>query len=152
MLIKKINTGFTLIELLVVIAIIGILSSVILSSLNTSRIQAKDSSAKQSLTSIRSAMESFYSGGAGNNSYSNGCDDPDIVKLLDAAKAQTNNDAHCLVADDFASYTVYDLLNNGQYYCIDSTNFVGEIGTTLAGDGTNPGDYNDGVQCVVPTP
>ena len=33
---KQVRTGFTLIELLIVIAIIGLLSSVVLASLNTS--------------------------------------------------------------------------------------------------------------------
>lgn len=36
------NKGFTLIELLVVIAIIGVLSSVVLVSLNSSRQKARD--------------------------------------------------------------------------------------------------------------
>jgi prepilin-type N-terminal cleavage/methylation domain-containing protein len=40
----KKNIGFTLIELLVVIAIIGILSTTVLSSLNSARAKAKDAS------------------------------------------------------------------------------------------------------------
>ena len=52
--------GFTLIELLVVIAIIGILSSVVLASLNTARDKGKDASAKGSLSSLRAEAEIYY--------------------------------------------------------------------------------------------
>jgi prepilin-type N-terminal cleavage/methylation domain-containing protein len=52
--------GFTLIELLVVIAIIGILSSVVLASLNTARGKGSDAAVKSNLANIRSQAEIIY--------------------------------------------------------------------------------------------
>ena len=52
--------GFTLIELLVVISIIGLLSSVVLASLNSARAKARDAVRKSDLKQIRIALELYY--------------------------------------------------------------------------------------------
>ena len=52
--------GFTLIELLVVIAIIGILSSVVLASLNSARRKARDAKRISDIKQIQLALEMYY--------------------------------------------------------------------------------------------
>lgn len=54
------NKGFTLIELLVVVAIIGILSSIVLGSLNSARDKSKDAAIKSTLANIRSQAELYF--------------------------------------------------------------------------------------------
>lgn len=53
-------TAFTLIELLVVIAIIGILSSIVLASLNTARVKARDSRRLADVRQIVNAIELYH--------------------------------------------------------------------------------------------
>ncbi len=59
LILKKYQQGFTLIELLVVIAIIGILASVVLASLNTSRGSARDASRLTEVKQLQTALEIY---------------------------------------------------------------------------------------------
>ncbi|MDD5165694.1 MAG: prepilin-type N-terminal cleavage/methylation domain-containing protein [Candidatus Pacebacteria bacterium] len=83
--------GFTLIELLVVIAIIGILSSVVLVSLNSARNKGKDTRITATVSQLRTQFESdsngvdyknsFYVSGAGV-AYITSTGNPGAVALL----------------------------------------------------------------------
>jgi general secretion pathway protein G len=54
------TAGFTLIELLVVIAIIGILSAVVLTSLNGARESARDAKRLSDVRQIQKALDMYY--------------------------------------------------------------------------------------------
>lgn len=56
----KKNKGFTLIELLVVIAIIGILSSVVLASLNSAREKSRDAKRVSDIKQLQLALELYF--------------------------------------------------------------------------------------------
>ena len=86
--------GFTLIELLVVIAIIGILSSVVLVSLNTARNKGADAAVKAQLAQIRSQAEIVYDG-ASPNSYDGVCADTTIIAAVAAAGTAGGGTANC---------------------------------------------------------
>lgn len=58
--IRNTTRGFTLIELLVVIAIIGILSSVVLASLNTARQKGRDARRISDIKQLQLALELNY--------------------------------------------------------------------------------------------
>lgn len=53
----KTTRGFTLIELLVVIAIIGVLSSVVLASLSSARLRARDAAVKAGVRQLATMMQ-----------------------------------------------------------------------------------------------
>jgi type IV pilus assembly protein PilA len=155
----KRNKGFTLIELLVVIAIIGILSAVVLASLNTARAKGKDASAKSSIESIRASADIYYNG-PGLNSYGpagstgNACTDADVARLIGAVQLLTATAPVCVVTSgNNGGYTVYDILNDGTYFCIDNTGFAGDPtgnGGTALTAGSAAGNYTAGVYCKHP--
>jgi type IV pilus assembly protein PilA len=62
---KNTQKGFTLIELLVVIAIIGILSSIVIASLNSARTKGKDAAIKGQLKQLQTQAEVFYDNNGG---------------------------------------------------------------------------------------
>lgn len=59
--INESSKGFTLIELLVVVAIIGLLASIILSSLNVARQKGRDARRIADLKEVQTALELYYS-------------------------------------------------------------------------------------------
>jgi len=65
--------AFTLIELLVVIAIIGLLSSVVLASLNTARVKARDATRVADVEQIRNALVLYQNDNNGNYPPTDGC-------------------------------------------------------------------------------
>ncbi len=56
---KNNKKGFTLIELLVVIAIIGILSSIVMVSLNSARVKARDAKRQGDLNALQTALQLY---------------------------------------------------------------------------------------------
>jgi prepilin-type N-terminal cleavage/methylation domain-containing protein len=74
--------GFTLIELLVVIAILGIISSIVLASVNDSRTKGRDAARKTQSQEIIKALEIYY---ADYNNYpADGNADPNAGALLNS--------------------------------------------------------------------
>ena len=133
----KTNRGFTLIELLVVIAIIGILSSVVLASLNSARDKGADAAAKSNLNGIRAQAELVYDN-ANPDSYATVCSDPNVSAALSSAWNATGKTptVNC-VASSTAWGANVELKSSTNFYCVDSSGNA----TTTSGDtiGTDDG-------------
>ncbi len=114
--------GFTLIELLVVIAIIGILSSVVLASLSTARSKGKDAAVKSSMNSMKAQAELLLSSSAAY---------PADLCTVGLASLKTAVDAQIPAASDCdmngtSAWAVGATLNDGTFFCADSTGFSGK--------------------------
>jgi prepilin-type N-terminal cleavage/methylation domain-containing protein len=129
---KNTKRGFTLIELLVVIAIIGILSGVVLASLNTARERARNATRISDLKQIALTLE-LANDAAGVY--------PSPILPAETALTVPNS----LVGDGYFTVEPTDPSTDADYsYALDGTGYC--LGTAL--EGTTPAvPRNDSPDC-----
>lgn len=137
--------GFSLVELLIVIAIVGILSTAIMSNLNTGRARSYDSKIKQQLVSFRTSAYVYYYNQTPNSFGTAGNCNTGIFADMTTANGRpgsflaTNNlPAYATVqcSSNGTSYAVKASLYSGdEYFCVDSTGagktITGAIGSAV---------------------
>ena len=144
-----VRRGFTLIELLVVIAIIGILSSVVLASLNTARSKGVDAKIQSEIRSIQVNAEIYYDNNG--NQYGSGATvnanctgglfgstaNPNISQILTDLNAASATLAPSCTWNN-AGYAIQHQLTSTTgtvYFCADSTGKVGTSSSALTTTG-----------------
>ncbi len=134
------HSGFTLVELLVVIAIIGLLSSVVLASLNVARGKSLDVQRASNLRSIQQALDLYassnngaYPSTGGSNSWQSHCPgwpSPTIPGLvptylgtmpIDSKEDDANNFCCYIYTSDSTNYKL--LFHN----CVGNSNSVSSL-------------------------
>lgn len=139
---KSTLRGFTLIELLVVIAIIGILSSVVLASLNDARQKSRDAKRIADIKQLQLAQELYYDS---NGSYAPALADLATGGFIAAVPTDPVNNA-AYFYEALSSNTDYNLgadLEDMGHSALDADIDTGAGGTISAADtagcaATNP--------------
>ncbi len=138
------DRGFTLIELLVVIAIIGVLSSVVLASLSSARLRARDAAVKAGVRQLASLMHverndtgSFgnlqyfwdYTAADCNNSFT-GTHAVNARQICANILANTSALYTGNAVSNSAEFSIMALLpSTGRYYCVGSSGRTSETET-----------------------
>lgn len=158
------NRAFTLIELLVVVAIISVLSTVVVSSIGSSRAKAKDAAIKDQLSSLRAAAELVYTN---TGTYDTICNLSTNTGQMFKSAADLNNrvvyQAVCSSSSGNILYTdasgnivgggkvptpdkwgaSIKLVRSSNYFCVDYTGIAREqadIGVYFTSNGTSDVD------------
>ena len=115
--------GFTLIELLVVIAIIGILSTIVMVSLNTARTKANDAAIRAGLEQVRAVAELFYDAGSTYAGITTA--NPANMAVI-ATSIASNGGALVIGVPSSTAYCASSKLKSDDslYACVDSTGKV----------------------------
>jgi type II secretion system protein G len=140
--------GFTLIELLVVIAIIGILSSVVLASLNSARQKSRDARRIGDIKQLQLALEMYYDS---TNSYPQALTAlvPDYIPTepMDPQNTTTPYDYAPNAASDATSYVLRATLET-DHTALDN-DIDGTVNTVACGDPSD-GSSTTLYYCVQP--
>lgn len=113
--------GFTLVELLIVIAIIGILSAIVITSLNKARASGNDGKVKGQIANLRAATDVYYQNHG--NSFKGLCSVPmgDVsgtYQLLQTSNYPVKTTLDC--GDDDSVYSVAASMSGNAAWCVDS--------------------------------
>lgn len=139
--------GFTLIELLVVIAIVGILASVVLAAVGSSRARAVDTAIKSNLYNVRHQAEIYntLNDGFGSSFPVGVCaatpgtlfSDPTIIRIITSAGDESSNSGisggSCVSTPLAWAVSVPLKTNPAKSWCVDVT-AVGKEVTPVGGD------------------
>ena len=106
------SSGFTLIELLVVVAIIGLLSSIVLASLNSARSKARDAYRISSIRQVQTALELYYDTNgsyppSGDVDLTTGLAGPLTLTYISKIPSDPTSVFRYYTADQTAWYTIY---------------------------------------------
>ena len=133
---KKQKTALIIVAVLIglffFIAVIGILSSVVLTSLSSARAKAQDASIKANLSGIMPQAILYWDSQSVNgkdSSYFGLCKNDIISQMKSTLTVARSIEIVC--NDSNESYAISAPLNSGGYWCVDSAGESKEINTTI---------------------
>ncbi|MFA5431692.1 MAG: fibrinogen-like YCDxxxxGGGW domain-containing protein [Candidatus Paceibacterota bacterium] len=151
---KLFKTAFTLIELLVVIAIIGILSGLIVVSMNGSINSANDAKRKAGIDTIRKALIFYATLNGGSYPISSSCTvggscsfPSSFSEFLPVIPTDPVSNGYYTYVSNGTSFTIYALLSSTSLYSYSSlSGFASSFGSSClstlnAGKSTGSGTY-----------